>query len=199
MPAGRRGAARDVTRLALEIPGRPDPLRWSSHHMHDAGVIDPTTRAAGAVRGRQPGGQLLIGQTGTAILYTRPHERMPAVPKAAVLMEAGRPYVFVQTAARRFARRYDRDRRARRRRGRRKSGVKPGDASSSAAPTKCSSRRRPRACRPKATCTELDGHDETTDSMVDRPSLDRHRAVGAAVRGRRSGPRATCRSTSSPI
>ena len=31
---------------------------------------------------------------------------MPAVPKAAVLMEAGRPYVFVQTGGERFARRY---------------------------------------------------------------------------------------------
>ena len=30
---------------------------------------------------------------------------MPAVPKAAVLMEAGRPYVFVQTGGERFARR----------------------------------------------------------------------------------------------
>ena len=31
---------------------------------------------------------------------------MPAIPKAAVLMEAGRPYVFVQTGGERFARRF---------------------------------------------------------------------------------------------
>ena len=31
---------------------------------------------------------------------------MPAVPKAAVLMEAGRPYVFVQIGGERFARRF---------------------------------------------------------------------------------------------
>jgi hypothetical protein len=30
---------------------------------------------------------------------------MPAIPKAADLMEAGRPYVFVQTGGERFARR----------------------------------------------------------------------------------------------
>ena len=53
-----------------------------------------------------PGEQLLIGQAGTAMLYTRERRRVPAVPNAAVLMEAGRPYVFVQTAANSFARRF---------------------------------------------------------------------------------------------
>ena len=80
---------------------------------------------------------------------------MPAVPKAAVLMEAGRPYVFVQTGGERFARRFievaarDGDlvgiksgRQARRARG------------DSRMRTTCSWRRRPRACRPKGTCTE---------------------------------------------
>jgi multidrug efflux pump subunit AcrA (membrane-fusion protein) len=51
-------------------------------------------------------GQLLIGQTATAILYTGRRERMPAVPQDAVLMEAGRPYVFVQTGGESFSRRY---------------------------------------------------------------------------------------------
>ena len=75
--------------------------------MHDAGVIDPKTRALPVqfdVDNR--GGQLLIGQTATAILYTGRRERMPTVPKEAVLMEAGRPYVFVQTGGESFARRY---------------------------------------------------------------------------------------------
>ena len=52
-----------------------------------------------------PAGELLIGQAGTAILYTAGTTRMPTVPKAAVLMEAGRPYVFVQIGGERFARR----------------------------------------------------------------------------------------------
>ena len=75
--------------------------------MHDAGVIDPITRALPVrfdVDNR--GGQLLIGQTATAILYTGDLERMPAVPKAAVLTQAGRPYVFVQTGGESFARRF---------------------------------------------------------------------------------------------
>ena len=55
---------------------------------------------------RNPGGQLLIGQNGTAVLYRRERMRLPAVPKAAVLLEAGRPYVFVQLGGERFVRRY---------------------------------------------------------------------------------------------
>ncbi len=75
--------------------------------MHDAGVIDAATHALPVqFEVANPGGQLLVGQTGTAILYQRTLERVPAVPKAAVLMEAGRPYVFVQVGGERFARRY---------------------------------------------------------------------------------------------
>src|SRR6185436_7086787 len=51
-------------------------------------------------------GLLLIGQTGTAIIYTGRTQRVPVVPRDAVLMEAGRPYVFVQIGGERFARRY---------------------------------------------------------------------------------------------
>ena len=52
------------------------------------------------------GGELLVGQTGTAILYTGKTQRVPVVPGEAVLVEAGRPYVFVQIAGERFARRF---------------------------------------------------------------------------------------------
>jgi cobalt-zinc-cadmium efflux system membrane fusion protein len=97
----------DVREIALEIPGRPDPWIVTFDHMHDAGVIDPATRALPVqfdVDNR--GGQLLIGQTLTAILYTGGRQRMTTVPKDALLMEAGRPYVFVQTGGESFARRY---------------------------------------------------------------------------------------------
>jgi multidrug efflux pump subunit AcrA (membrane-fusion protein) len=74
--------------------------------MHDAGVIDPATHALPLqFEVVNPGGQLMVGQTGTAILYQRTLERVPAVPKAAVLMEAGRPYVFVHVSGERFSRR----------------------------------------------------------------------------------------------
>ena len=75
--------------------------------MHDAGVLDPQSRALPVqfhVENRS--GQLLIGQTATAILYTGRRERMTTVSKDAVLMEAGRPYVFVQTGGESFSRRY---------------------------------------------------------------------------------------------
>ena len=77
------------------------------HHQHDSGVIDPETRALTVqFEVDNPGGRLLIGQTGTAVLFTRNQQRVPVVPKDAVLMEAGRPYVFVQTGGETFARRF---------------------------------------------------------------------------------------------
>jgi multidrug efflux pump subunit AcrA (membrane-fusion protein) len=75
--------------------------------MHHAGIIDPRTRALPVqfdVNNR--GGRLLIGQTPIAILYTSDRARMVAMPAEAVLMEAGRPYVFVQTGGESFSRRY---------------------------------------------------------------------------------------------
>jgi len=97
----------DVREIALEVPGKPDPLVLEADHMHDAGVIDPQTRALPVqFEVDNPGGQLLVGQTGTALLYKKDRIRGTAVPKAAVLLEAGRPYVFVQVGGERFARRY---------------------------------------------------------------------------------------------
>lgn len=107
VPAGEIGLTRDVEAIALELPGRAEPMVVRPHHMHDAGVLDPETRALTVqfeVDNR--GNQLLIGQTGSALLFGRQRVRLPAVPKEAVLMEAGRPFVFVQTGGERFARRF---------------------------------------------------------------------------------------------
>ena len=107
IPASDLPLGSEVHEIALEIPGRRDPLVVKADHMHHAGIIDPKTRALPVqfdVDNR--GGQLLIGQTPIAILYTSQRERMTTVPKEAVLMEAGRPYVFVQTGGESFARRY---------------------------------------------------------------------------------------------
>lgn len=107
VPAADAATARDIAGLAFEIPGRADPLILRPQHMHDGGVIDPVTRALPVqFEVDNPGGQLLIGQTGTAVLYQRRRQRVPAVPKAAVLLEAGRPYVFVHASGERFARRF---------------------------------------------------------------------------------------------
>jgi RND family efflux transporter MFP subunit len=107
VPASDAPLGAAVVEIALEIPGRPDPLAVKFDHMHFAGIIDPKTRSLPVqfdVDNRA--GQLLIGQTLTAILYTGRRERMTTVPKDALLMEAGRSYVFVQTGGESFARRY---------------------------------------------------------------------------------------------
>jgi len=107
VPAADAAAARQLTDVAFEIPGRPDPMPLKAGHRHDPGVIDPKTGALPVqYEIDNTNGQLLIGQSGTALLYR--HERMnvPAVPRAAVLYDAGRPYVFVQIGGERFARRY---------------------------------------------------------------------------------------------
>jgi RND family efflux transporter MFP subunit len=107
VPASDSAAGLDVTDIALEIPGRPDPVVVKAEHLHHAGIIDPKTRALPVQFDvDNKSGQLLIGQTPTAILYTGKSERMVAVPKEAVLMEAGRPYVFVQAGGESFERRY---------------------------------------------------------------------------------------------
>jgi membrane fusion protein, heavy metal efflux system len=128
IPASDAPVGSEIDEIGLEIPGRAEPLIVKADHMHFAGIIDPKTRALPVqfdVDNRS--GELMIGQTPTAILYTRRRERMATVPKDAVLMEAGRPYVFVQTGGESFSRRYieigarERDFIGVR------SGIKPGD------------------------------------------------------------------------
>ena len=106
VPASDAAMGRAISGLALEIAGRSEPLELKPDHVHDAGVIDPVTHALPVqIEVENRGGQLLIGQTGTAILYTGGTQRMPVVPRDAVLMESGRPYVFVQLGGESFARR----------------------------------------------------------------------------------------------
>jgi membrane fusion protein, heavy metal efflux system len=127
IPAADAPGTRNLTDVAFEIPGRPDAIPLRAEHRHDAGVIDPKTGALPVQFEVQNPGELLVGQTGTAVLFTRDRMRVPTVPKAAVLLEAGRPYVFVQIGGERFARRYveivarDGDRVGL------KSGVRPGE------------------------------------------------------------------------
>jgi RND family efflux transporter MFP subunit len=99
--------ARQTADLALELPGSAAPIPLDPHHVHDSGVIDQTTRALGLqMEVANPGEKLLIGQVGTAVLFTGGNQRLPAVPAVAVLTEAGRPYVFVQEGGERFSRRF---------------------------------------------------------------------------------------------
>jgi RND family efflux transporter MFP subunit len=106
VPAADVALVRNLSGVAFEMPGRADPLPLRFHHVHDPGVLDATTKALPVQMEVDNRDHMLIGQSGTAVLYTGGTRRMPAVPSAAVLMEAGRPYVFVQIAGERFARRF---------------------------------------------------------------------------------------------
>jgi len=107
VPPSDVAAARALTAVALEVPGRADPIELKPDHVHDAGVIDPRTRALPLqIEVENRSGELLVGQTGTAILYTGKTQHLPVVPSDAVLVEAGRPYVFVQIGGESFARRF---------------------------------------------------------------------------------------------
>jgi membrane fusion protein, heavy metal efflux system len=107
VPAGDVATARQTADVALELPGTAAAIALAPRHVHDSGVIDATTRALGLqMEVENPGESLLVGQMGTAVLFTRTRQRLPAVPSEAVLTEAGRPYVFVQEGGERFARRF---------------------------------------------------------------------------------------------
>jgi len=99
--------ARQVAEVELEIPGMAQAISLEPRHVHDAGVLDATTRALPLQMDvTNPGERLLIGQGGTAVLYGRERRQVLAVPREAVLTEAGRPYVFVQIGGEQFARRF---------------------------------------------------------------------------------------------
>jgi RND family efflux transporter MFP subunit len=107
VPAADAPLPPGITEILFEVPGRAEPYALDADHQHDSGVIDPATRALTVqfdVDNRA--GQLLIGQTGTAVLYARDVQRLPVLPRSAVLTEGGRPYVFVQTGGESFVRRF---------------------------------------------------------------------------------------------
>jgi len=107
VPPDEAPLSRAMSGLAFEVSGRADPIELTPDHVHDAGVIDRNTRALPVqIEVDNKSGQLLIGQTGTAIIHTGKTQKVPVVPRDAVLMEAGRAYVFVQIGGERFARRF---------------------------------------------------------------------------------------------
>ena len=156
----RRRSTRAIAEIALEIPGRGEPVvvkagshaRCRRHRSRHA-------CAAGAVRRRQPDRPAAHWpDRDRRSSITGARQRMPTVPKEAVLMEAGRPYVFVQTGGESFARRYHRDRQpAMAISSACAAASSRASASSPAAPTTSSSRPRPAACRRKGTCTDRSG------------------------------------------
>lgn len=107
VPSADVASARQAVAVAIEVPGASTPLTLDPHHVHDSGVLDAATHALGLqMEVTNPGEQLLIGQAVTAILYSGERERAPAVPASSVLMEAGRPFVFLQIGGEQFVRRF---------------------------------------------------------------------------------------------
>ncbi len=107
VPPADAPLARQLTSLAFEVPGRRDPILLKPEHVHDAGIVDPQTHALPLqMEVRNPDGQLLVGQSGTAIIYTPTKQKTIAVPSTAILTAAGRPYVFVQVGGESFSRRF---------------------------------------------------------------------------------------------
>ena len=107
VPAADAATARQLAAVALEIPGMSERFEFTPDHTHDSGVIDPASKALSVqMEIPNPGERLLVGQAATATMYGRARQRVVAVPAAAVLMEAGRPYVFVQLGGEQFSRRF---------------------------------------------------------------------------------------------
>lgn len=99
--------ARRAVGVALELPGNASPIVLEPHHVHDSGVLDNKTGALSIqMEVANVKEQLLVGQVGTAVLYASERATLPTVPSSAVLMEAGRPYVFVQVGGEQFVRRF---------------------------------------------------------------------------------------------
>ncbi len=106
VPVADVPTARLATGLAIEVPGQSEPLPIAFDRRHDSGVLDPDSSAlAMHFDVANPSGALLIGQSGSVVLYLPTVDNRPVVPKSAVLMEAGRAYVFVQLRGERFVRR----------------------------------------------------------------------------------------------
>ena len=92
--------------MALEMPGDSKPIPVRILGQAGSGVLDPKLRAfVFRFEVDNADGRLLVGQAGTAIAYLRESATVPVVPAAAILTDAGRPFLFVQVGGESFERR----------------------------------------------------------------------------------------------
>jgi cobalt-zinc-cadmium efflux system membrane fusion protein len=97
---------REITAAEIELPGDPNPVPLMLRRINNPEVIDPESHALPLhLEIDNPGGHLLVGQAGTAVLYTRATRHMPVVPRTALLTEGGRPILFVQVGGESFDKR----------------------------------------------------------------------------------------------
>lgn len=104
--AADSGRVRDITAAEIELPGDPNPMPLLLKRINNPEVIDPTSRALPLhLEIDNARGQLLVGQAGTAVLYTRAVQQMPVVPRTALLTDGGRAILFVQVGGESFDKR----------------------------------------------------------------------------------------------
>jgi RND family efflux transporter MFP subunit len=106
LPASSAVFRGQITGLAVEVPGRAEPFALRVLRQSSAATVDPRSRAVVLrFEVENPGRQLLIGQAGSVLLFTRETVDTPVVPPGALLHEAGRAYLFVQVEGEGFERR----------------------------------------------------------------------------------------------
>lgn len=106
IPSGDAARVRAIEDVAIELPGQREPLPLRVRRILNPGVVESDSRAlALSVEVDNAAGLLLVGQAGTAVLYTRERQTLPTIPAPAVLADAGRPIVFVQVGGESFERR----------------------------------------------------------------------------------------------
>ena len=98
VPPSEAPLSHSIMALAFEVPGAQQSISSPITSTMPASSTHERWALPVPIEVENKNGQLLIGQTGTAIIYTGSTQRIPVVPRDAVLMEAGRPYVFVQIA-----------------------------------------------------------------------------------------------------
>ncbi len=98
--------ASTIQGAAIEMTTNGDLRPLAVRAVRHAGVIDGTSRSLPVwLEVANPQRTLLVGQNATVVLYMGSHTRGLSVPVSALLTEAGRPVVVIQTGGERFERR----------------------------------------------------------------------------------------------
>ncbi len=105
VPESEASRLRQLAGAELEIPGSDQPVR-AGRMVSVVGVVDPASRTLPVVY-EVPNGkrQVAVGQAVFLRLFTGARETAPAVPESAIVDDAGRPVIFVQSAGESFERR----------------------------------------------------------------------------------------------
>ena len=105
VPEADNDRLRRLTEGELELPGENRPLPLS-RVVSVGRIVDPESRTVSVIfEMANPGARLAVGQSVFIRLFTGGQSLGLAVPESAIVDDAGRPVVFVQTAGESFLRR----------------------------------------------------------------------------------------------